>query len=142
MSVTTCHTSLHSRVYVPPESRRTPEAGVIHALHCLMARTCFRVPAKVAATSNGITYLQWHSQLPLTYHTERWIRNFIMTRACTIHFIRNFEGINTRSCKPAARPRQSEGLLRWPHTPAVLPAPECCMEMPREQRSNRQDRPA
>jgi hypothetical protein len=35
-----------------------------------MARTCFRVPAKVAATSNGITYLQWHSQLPISHRAS------------------------------------------------------------------------
>lgn len=46
-----------SNVYVPPDNRRTPEAGVIQALYCRSESNCLRLPAAVAASSSGPTYL-------------------------------------------------------------------------------------
>lgn len=53
-------TSRVSRVYVPPTSSNTPDAGVTQALHCLIAITLVSAPANVAATSRGTTYLHHH----------------------------------------------------------------------------------
>ena len=51
------HSSLESNVYVPPDNRSTPEAGVIQALYCRSNSNCFKLPAAVAASSKGPTYL-------------------------------------------------------------------------------------
>ena len=76
-----------SNVYVPPDNRRTPEAGVIQALYCRSESNCLRLPAAVAASSNGPTYLHNLPQASSAIYCMQQQRDLPATdqKACRCH---------------------------------------------------------